>query len=143
MKSPLAILLLAAFHLALVMQAHAEPPALAASSWAVTDMAGLAPLPEHPITFEFDTEGNITGDASCNRFGGGCTFEGDKITVGPVRATRRACEEPVMSQERTFLRLLAAVQSWELPTNDQLVLRGPEGDIKARRRAEDAAHDGE
>lgn len=143
MKTPLVILLAAAFHSAATMPTHAAPPPLAASTWAVTDFAESKPLADHPITFVFDTEGNINGDASCNRFGGACTFDGDKLAISRIRSTRRACEEPVMSQERDFLRLLQAVQSWEITADGKLVLRGPEGEIKARRQPEDAAHDGE
>jgi heat shock protein HslJ len=140
---PLALLLAVALHAVLAMPTQAAPAPLAASSWAVTELAGNEMLDGHPVTFVFDTEGNINGDASCNRFGGSCSFDGDKLTISRIRSTRRACERPVMDQERTFLRLLGAVQNWAITADDKLVLRGPEGVIKAKRQPEDAAHDGE
>jgi putative lipoprotein len=90
-------------------------------------------LADHPITFEFDNEGNIAGDGSCNRFGGSCKIEGDKIEVGPLRSTRRACQPEIMQQEHKFLALLAAATEWSIEGN-QLVLTGSEGQIRAARQ---------
>lgn len=139
MKAALAIAVLAAFHLANVMNALAESPTLVGSSWIVTDLDGTAPLAEVPMTFAFDAEGNINGNASCNRFGGRAKIEGDLITISRVRATRRYGPQEHMEQERRFLVLLQAAHSWELTAEDSLVLTGPEGVITAKRATEPAA----
>jgi len=118
----------------LAMETNQAPVTLPGSAWQVTTYAGQTPLADHPITFEFDTEGNIAGDASCNRFGGTCTIEGNTIKVGPLRSTRRACEPEVMQQERKFLALLAAATTWSLE-GDELVLTSPDGVIKAKRQS--------
>jgi heat shock protein HslJ len=110
---------------------------LPGSAWQVTTFAGQTPLADHPITFEFDTEGNIAGDASCNRFGGSCSVDGDKIEVGPLRSTRRACEPEVMQQEQKFLALIGAVTTWSMD-GEELVLTAPEGEIKAERQTASA-----
>ncbi len=119
---------------ALAMETNSTSFTLPGSAWQVDTFAGESPLTEHPITFEFDTEGNIAGDASCNRFGGSCQIEGDKIKVGRLRSTRRACEPDVMEQEYKFLALLAAVATWSLD-GDKLVLTSPDGEIRAERQA--------
>ena len=132
MKILIPLLLLAST--ALAMETNQPSATLPGSAWQVTTFAGQTPLDDHPITFEFDTEGNISGDASCNRFGGSCKIEGDKIEVGPLRSTRRACEPDIMQQEHKFLALLAAATAWSMD-GEEIVLTAPEGEIRAKRQA--------
>jgi heat shock protein HslJ len=119
---------------ALAMETNSTSFTLPGSAWQVATFAGQSPLTEHPITFEFDAEGNIAGDASCNRFGGSCQIEGNKIKVGRLRSTRRACEPDVMEQEYKFLALLGAAATWSLD-GDKLVLTTPGGEIRAERQS--------
>ena len=118
---------------ALAMETNATSFTLPGSAWKVITFAGQTPLADHPITFEFDNEGNVAGDGSCNRFGGACQIEGDKIEVGPLRSTRRACEPDIMQQEHKFLALLGAATAWSIE-GDELVLTGSEGQIRAARQ---------
>ena len=119
---------------ALAMETNKQTATLPGSAWQVKTFAGQTPLADHPITFEFDNEGNIAGDGSCNRFGGSCKIEGDKIEVGPLRSTRRACEPDVMQQEHKFLALLGAATTWAMD-GDEIILTAPEGEIRAIRQA--------
>jgi heat shock protein HslJ len=105
-----------------------------ASIWKVTSLSGTSPLADHPITFAIDDEGNINGDASCNRFGGAWQFGEGTVEVGPLRTTRRACEPVIMQQERKFLALLGTIAAWSIE-GDELVLTGSEGQIRASRQA--------
>lgn len=109
------------------------PDSFPASIWKVTSLAGTAPLTEHPITFAIDAEGQINGNASCNRFGGACQFGPGTMEVGPLRTTRRACEPDIMQQEQKFLSLLEAASSWEI-SESTLVLRSSSGEITAVRQ---------
>ena len=135
MKLLLSLLLTATATLA--METNQPTPSLPGSAWQVTTFAGQTPLAGHPINFEFDTEGNIAGNASCNRFGGSCAIDGDKIEVGPLRSTRRACEPEVMQQEQRFLALLGAATAWSMD-GEELVLTAPDGEIKAKRQTASA-----
>ena len=119
---------------ALAMETNQTPATIPGSAWQVTTFAGQAPLADHPITIEFDNEGNVAGDASCNRFGGACKIEGKTIEVGPLRSTRRACEPEIMQQEHKFLALLGSVTEWEIDAEDTLVLRAEGGEIRAKRQ---------
>jgi len=121
---------------ALTMETNqaSTPATLPGSAWKATALAGQTPFDNHPITFQFDTEGNIAGNASCNRFGGSCQIEGNKIKVGPLRSTRRACEPDIMQQEHKFLALLAAAATWSLD-GDKLVLTTPDGEVRAERQS--------
>ena len=132
MKLLLTLLLTASA--ALAMETNKQTTTLQGSAWQVKTFAGQAPLADHAITFEFDNEGNIAGDGSCNRFGGSCKIDGDKIAVGPLRSTRRACEPEIMQQEHKFLALLGAAATWVMD-GEELVLTAPEGEIRATRQA--------
>ena len=134
MKSLLSLLLITSATLA--METNQPTPGLPGSAWQVTTFAGQNPLADHPITFEFDTEGNIAGDASCNRFGGACTIEGNTIKVGPLRSTRRACEPEIMQQEHKFLAFLGSVTTWKIDPEGILVLVGEDGEIRAKKRTD-------
>lgn len=107
---------------------------LPGSAWQVTSLAGKNPLDDHPITFAFDAKGNISGDASCNHFGGPCIIIGSELRVAPLRSTRRACEPEIMRQEKRFLALLGTATAWRLDRDD-LVITAPEGEIKAKQQA--------
>ena len=120
----------------LAMETNQAPVTLPGSAWEVTNFGEQTPLADHPITFEFDTEGNIAGDGSCNRFGGTCAIEGNTIKVGPLRSTRRACEPEIMQQEHKFLALLGSVTTWQIDSDGTLVLVGEEGEIRAKKRIE-------
>jgi len=117
----------------LAMETNKQTVTLPGSAWQVITFAGQTPLADHPITMEFDTEGNIAGDGSCNHFGGSCKIEGDKIEVGPLRSTRRACEPDIMQQEHKFLAVLTAATAWSIEGHE-LVLTGSEGQIRAARQ---------
>jgi putative lipoprotein len=130
MKLLLTLLLLASTSLA--METNQTTATLPGTAWQVTTFAGQAPLADHPITFEFDTEGNIGGNGSCNRFGGTCSIEGKTLKIGPLRSTRRACEPEVMQQEHKVLALLGAATAWSMDS-DELVLAAPDGEIRAKR----------
>ena len=118
---------------ALAMETNRQTATIPGSAWQVTTFAGQTPLTDHAITFEFDNEGNIAGDGSCNRFGGSCKIEGDKLEIGPLRSTRRACQPEIMQQEHKFLALLGAVTAWSMD-GEELVLTGPDGEIRAKRQ---------
>ncbi len=137
MKFLLPLIPLLAVTTSFAMETNATSFTLPGSGWKVITFAGQTPLADHPITFAFDAEGNITGDTSCNRFGGDCQIEGDKIKVGLLRSTRRACQADVMQQEHRFLALLGVVTAWSIEGNE-LVLTTPDGVVKAERQAPSA-----
>jgi heat shock protein HslJ len=116
------------------METNKAVATLPSTAWQVTTFAEQTPLADNPITIEFDNEGNVAGDASCNRFGGACKIEGKTIEVGPLRSTRRACEPEIMQQEQKFLALLGSVTTWEIDAEGTLVLRGEAGEIRAKRQ---------
>jgi heat shock protein HslJ len=97
------------------------PPQLAGVNWKVTSFnnnrhAVVGVLGESSITMSFK-DGLVAGSAGCNRFHGTYSTDGSKLTVGPLATTRRACEEPLMTQEREFLAALASAVTWSIDGN--------------------------
>lgn len=60
---------------------------------------------------------NKTADGSggCNRFSGGYTLSGDRLTFGRMTSTMMACADPLaMNTETVFLRALPQVRRWRM-----------------------------
>jgi heat shock protein HslJ len=97
------------------------PPQLAGVNWKVTSFnnnrhAVVGVLGQSSITMSFK-DGTVAGSAGCNSFHGKYSTEGSKLEVGPLATTRRACEEPLMTQEREFLAALASAVKWSIDGN--------------------------
>jgi heat shock protein HslJ len=97
------------------------PPQLAGVNWKVTSFnnnrhAVVGVLGDSSITMSFK-DGAVAGSAGCNSFHGKYSTEGSKLQVGPLATTRRACEEPLMTQEREFLAALASAVTWSIDGN--------------------------
>jgi heat shock protein HslJ len=73
-------------------------------------------LGQSSITMSFK-DGQVAGSAGCNNFHGTYATEGSKLTLGPLATTRRACEEPLMTQEQQFLAALASAVTWSIDGN--------------------------
>jgi heat shock protein HslJ len=99
-----------------------EPtPQLAGVKWKVTNFnngrhAVVGVLGEPDITMSFK-DGQVSGSAGCNQFHGKYSTDGNKLTLGPLATTRRACEEALMTQEREFLAALASAVTWSIDGN--------------------------
>ncbi|HWB56477.1 MAG TPA: META domain-containing protein [Gaiellaceae bacterium] len=52
--------------------------------------------------------GHLSGFSGCNRYVGGYTLDGDRLTVGPIATTRMACAPEAMEAEDAFLAALGA-----------------------------------
>jgi heat shock protein HslJ len=100
---------------------RAPPPQLAGVDWKVTSFnnnrhAVVGVLGESNITVSFK-DGQVAGSAGCNNFHGTYATEGSKLQLGPLATTRRACDEPLMTQEREFLAALASAVTWSIDGN--------------------------
>jgi len=57
-------------------------------------------------TLSFPEPGQVAGLGSCNRFSGTVTIDQDRMRFGPLAATKMACPEAIMDQERRYLAAL-------------------------------------
>jgi heat shock protein HslJ len=72
--------------------------------------------------------GKVSGSTGCNQFQG-TVSEGESATslvIGPLLTTRKACPEPLMTQEHTFLEKLGQTEVFQFLFGD-LVLSGANG----------------
>lgn len=53
---------------------------------------------------QFKNETELNGNGGCNRFGGSYELNGDRLIVGPLAMTKRAC--PELQAEQAFVKAL-------------------------------------
>jgi heat shock protein HslJ len=93
--------------------------------WALTDLAGKAPLQDTGITIQFGTDGTVSGSSGCNQYSGTYTASGSSLTINtPLASTMMMCAEPVMVQETAYQTALAGVKAYTVK-GDKLTLYGP------------------
>lgn len=111
--------------------ASAQSPVV--GTWRVADLAGTAVAADAPLSLTFEASGRLEGNGGCNRFGGSYTLAGADLTIGPLMATRRGCEEAVMAREAAMLAILGDVDSIE-QAGDELRLVTADGRALVLRR---------
>jgi putative lipoprotein len=84
---------------------------LAGSDWRPTAI-GTAAWTGGDAFVRFEGEGRIAGHSGCNGFFGSYRLAGDAIEIGPLASTRKACPEPVMSDETALLHALEAARGF-------------------------------
>lgn len=57
---------------------------------------------------EFGRDGRMSGYTGCNLMSATFTMEGDRLVLGPVATTKRACPGPVGDREQQLLEILSA-----------------------------------
>lgn len=110
------------------------PASLTGTSWylnAYIDSRGAiwTPGPLHIISLQFDTDGNLSGNAGCNSYAGGYAMSGSTLAIGNLVTTLMFCPEPgVMDLERTYLEFLPRITRYSISGNE-LTLSDPNGTI--------------
>ena len=95
------------------------PPVLDGTSWTVTGFnngrqAVVSPLADTVLTLSF-RDGTVSGDAGCNTFRGSYALDGDRLAIGRLATTRKACPgKGVMEQEHQLVAALEAVTTWAI-----------------------------
>jgi heat shock protein HslJ len=79
------------------------------------------------VTLELN-DGQITGSAGCNSYGGSYTLQEGEITFSDLFWTEMACLDPegVMEQEQRYLSILNNVSTFDREAS-RLTLRTPDG----------------
>lgn len=109
--------------------------------WQVVAIDGEPPLPASRANMRFFADGRLAGRASCNNFIGRYTLSAEGLGISSPATTMRGCELPVMAQERRLLELLEGVQSLGFDGQDDLLLQGSAGTLRARPFSAAAAED--
>ena len=93
--------------------------------WALTSLAGKAPIENTGLTIQFNTDGTVGGSSGCNQYSGTYTASGSSLTINtPLASTMMMCAEPVMIQESAYQAALATVKAYTV-SGDKLTLYGP------------------
>jgi heat shock protein HslJ len=77
------------------------------------------------LTASFGADGQLTGSAGCNDFGGSYEVTGQSLKISAIVATLKACLEPagIMEQEQQYLKVLESVTAYQF-AGDRLELHG-------------------
>jgi heat shock protein HslJ len=87
-------------------------------------------LPDVPVTLQIADE-QLSGSAGCNNYTGTLTGSADDpsaFKVGPVAATKKACPDPAMSQETTYLTRLGQAKAWKYDAGQLAILYASDND---------------
>jgi len=74
-------------------------------NWTLIGGTALRPLAGNVPSLTL-AGGRLSGSGGCNRLSGVVRASGDRLTFGPIAATRMACAPAVNAQEETFLAVL-------------------------------------
>lgn len=83
------------------------------------------------VTLRFDPDGQVSGEAGCNRYSADYRVGGEGLSIGAVAATKMACSGARSVIERRFLERLAGVRRFDIGEAGELILIGPAGRITA------------
>jgi heat shock protein HslJ len=103
------------------------------TTWRLTELSGK-PLPaDHTrdaVTVRFQA-GRVHGFSGCNQFMGSYAMEGERLVLGTLGGTMRACLEPAMSVEEAFLRSFSGALR-VAGAGDELILTPVDGGERLR-----------
>lgn len=124
---PFALLLLLAGCAGTAPSSPPSPTLSVAGLWRV-DQAMIEPLIDRSqARLDFRADGTLVGHTSCNSLTAPYTLQGDRLMVGPVVTTRRACGPVAMEQEDRILTALEAARTARVRPDGLLELRNAEG----------------
>lgn len=108
------------------------PASLDRSRWLVTAVNGQpTPRTDH-YRVEF-RQGRLGGRLGCNSFSGDFRVAAEMLSVGPVAATRMACEEPHMSFEERGFAILQQPMRIGWRSGERLTLQNERGALDLER----------
>jgi heat shock protein HslJ len=95
---------------------------LTGTTWTIDTVTGAhAPAAS---TIRFDGDGTVSGSAGCDSYRGPWSLDPDGIVlhIGPLLATRAACDQGVRDMESSYLAALEVVIGYKTPGGTSLVL---------------------
>lgn len=104
-----------------------SPDELIGPEWVVEDIAGQGIIDASRVTLNFDTQGRVYGNASCNGYSGQYKQAGDAWTFSQLITTKKLCPPALMEQEQRFTAVLTQVDEIRRDDTGALVLTSPEG----------------
>lgn len=81
----------------------------------------LSPL-GHDVTIQFDGKGRVSGVGPCNRFSAIYALTAERLSIGSVTSTRRACLGGAMQQEHALFGALESVVAFVVSPAGEMTL---------------------
>ena len=75
--------------------------------WRGVSVGDQAIAEDSGVFIQFEVDGSVNGNSGCNSFFGSLQKSDSGIGMGQLGSTRKACPEPAMSLEATFLEAIA------------------------------------
>jgi heat shock protein HslJ len=91
--------------------------------WQLLAVDGV--LTDARATLQLQPDGVVSGAAPCNRWSATNTAALPALSLGPIRATRMACDR--LADEEAFFAALSVMTALEPKGSRTLVLTGPDG----------------
>ncbi len=91
------------------------------TQWQLTAIGSQAVLESPMATLVFQETRRVSGKGSCNNFFGTVEVSGERITVGTVGSTKRACLGGVGEQESRYLGALQKAERFEVKDGTLLI----------------------
>lgn len=82
--------------------------------WQLTELQGEVIALDKGVYIHFVADGSVYGYAGCNQFSGRWQQDNQRIVLGQLAVTMRACTEPLMQLEQVFLAQLAVADNYSL-----------------------------
>jgi heat shock protein HslJ len=97
------------------------------------EQARAAPL-LHKLNarLDFAPDGRLVGNGGCNGITGAYTLQGNRLALGPLATTRKACNEVLMEQEDRVLSALERAVTARVPPHGLLELLDADGTVLLR-----------
>lgn len=100
--------------------------------WQLTEYVGpngnAVPVPQAVAASASFAAGTVSGNAGCNDYTGSYTVDGEKLTIGPLAATRKACGPAESAVETAFLAVMGNVATYSI-NGDSLELKTADGKV--------------
>lgn len=109
----------------------ADAPAWQGVTWKIIEAGGAAVPEGSPASIAFNVEGQVSGNAGCNRFTGGYVAEGDGLTFQPIAGTRMMCPPEAMAVETAVFAVLQGQARVSVDADGRLVVEGAGGTLVA------------
>lgn len=85
--------------------------------WQLTELLGDTLATDTRVFVHFSADGKVYGNAGCNQFSGSWGLEHQRLRLGQMASTMRACPELQMQLEQVFLAQLALADNYTLADN--------------------------
>jgi heat shock protein HslJ len=107
-------------------------PRLAGTTWRAETITGSPVIDFAASTITFETDGPVHGRGGCNRFSGSATLDGERLSLGALGATMRACAPALMDQEARFLPAIQSAERRSFDEHDLLLIYSSGADEPSR-----------